>query len=237
MTAPYSESAELYDRIYRQKDYRVEAETVRELALEVNPRAGTLLEVACGTGGHLAWFARTFQVVEGVDASGDMIAAARAKLPGASLHVADMRTLALGRRFDVVTCLFGSIGYVRSIEELNGAIAAMAAHLEQGGVLILEPWFTPETWRPGTIHGSLVVDDPGLKVARFAVSSTRDRFAVAPMHYLVARPSGVTSFVENHELFLATTDEYRGAFTAAGLDVQYRADVLVRGVWIGRATR
>jgi hypothetical protein len=79
-----------------------------------------------------------------------------------------------------------------------------------------------------------VVDEADLKVARLVVSSTRDRFAVTPMHHLVARPSGVTHFVETHELLLATAHEYRAAFTRANLDVQYEPNVLVRGAWIGR---
>ena len=228
MPVPYSESAALYDRIYAFKDYRAEAEAVRRLA----PDARSLLEVGCGTGGHLVHFAEWFES-EGVDLSADMIAVARGKLPATPLHVADMRTLALGRRFDVVTCLFSSIGYVRSVDELNAAIAAMAAHVAPGGSLIVEPWFTADQWKTGTIHGSMMVDDPDLKVARLVVSSTRERFAVTPMHHLVARPSGVTHFVETHELFLATTDEYRNAFTAAGLDVRHD-DALPRGAWVGR---
>jgi ubiquinone/menaquinone biosynthesis C-methylase UbiE len=234
MNMAYSESAELYDLIYRKKDYQGEAETVRTIARRMQPNARTLLEVACGTGGHLAWFARWFES-EGTDISSDMIAVARRKLPATPLHVADMRTLALGPRFDVVACLFSGIGYVRSVDELDIAIAAMAAHLTPGGVLLVEPWFTPEAWRPGTVHGSLVVDEPELKVARLVVSSTRDRFAVTPMHHLVARPSGVNHFVETHELLLATADEYRAAFEAAGLELGHEPDVLVRGLWIGRA--
>ena len=230
MSLPYSESAALYDRIYATKDYRAEADTIRAL---VPPTARTLLEVACGTARHLQLLAQWFEV-EGVDFSPDMLAVARERMPETPLAVADMRTLALGRRFDVVTCLFSSIGYVRSLEELNAAVAAMASHLTEHGMLIVEPWFTPEQWRDGTIHGSLTVDEPDLKVARFVVSSVRDRFAVTPMHHLVARASGVTHFVETHELFLATAAEYREAFTAAGLAVRFEPDKLMRGAWIGQ---
>ena len=57
-----------------------------------------------------------------------------------ALEVADMTSFDLGRRFDVVTCLFSSIGYVGTAERLDQAIATMAAHLEPGGTLIVEPW-------------------------------------------------------------------------------------------------
>jgi hypothetical protein len=44
----------------------------------------------------------------------------------------------------------------------------------------------------------------------------------------------VTHFVETHELLLATADEYRAAFTRAGLAVEFQPDLLARGAWIGR---
>jgi SAM-dependent methyltransferase len=231
--APYTESAELYDRIYATKDYASEAAAIRALIARLHPAARTLLDVGCGTGGHLAQLAAWY-AVEGVDVSPGMLAVAQRKLPGVRLHAADMRELALGTTFDVVTSLFSGIAYVRSVAELHRAIAALAAHLAPGGVLVVEPWFTPEAWRPGTLHASFV-DDPDLKIARMVRSETRDRFAVTPMHHLVATSTGVTHFVETHELLLATIDEYRAGFEAAGLEPTFQPDGLVRGAWIGRA--
>lgn len=230
---PYTDSAELYDRIYAKKDYASEAAAIRALIARVHPDARTLLDVGCGTGSHLAHLAAWY-AVEGVDVSPGMLAVARRKLPGVPLHEADMRRLALGRTFDVVASLFSAIAYVRSVAELHAAIATLAAHVAPAGALVVEPWFTPEAWRPGTLHASFV-DDPDLKIARIVRSETRDRFAVTPMHHLVARPTGVTHFVETHELFLATTDEYRTGFESAGLTTTFEPDAFVRGAWIGRA--
>jgi SAM-dependent methyltransferase len=173
----------------------------------------------------------------GLDLSPAMLAVARAKLPGVVLHAGDMRTFELGRPFDVVACLFSGIGYVRSVEELRTSVAAMARHVARGGLLLIEPWFTPDQWHTtGQVRGSLMVDEDDLKVARFVVSETRGRFAVTPMHHLVGESTGVHHFVETHELFLATRDEYEAAFVAAGLErVRFEAEVVPRGAWVGMA--
>jgi len=235
MPSPYSSSAALYDRIYAWKAFADEAGAIRELVDTLHPGARTLLDVACGTGGHLEHLRAHF-VVEGIDGSPDMLAVARNKLGDVPLHTGDLRSFALGRRFDVVTCLFSAIGYVRSTAELDAAIATMARHLAPGGVLLVEPWFTPEQWRPGRLSGGMSVDTDELKVARFVVSSTRDRFAVTPMHHLVATKDGVEHFVETHELFLAEREELEHAFVAAALvDVRYLPDALMRGLWVGTA--
>jgi SAM-dependent methyltransferase len=235
MPVPYSRSAELYDLIYADKPFAAEAATIRELVAARHPHARTLLDVGCGTGGHLEQL-RTHFEVEGVDASPDMIAVAARKLGATPLHVGDLRSFSLPRRFDVITSLFSAIGYVHSTAELDAAIATMARHLAPGGLLLVEPWFTPAQWHPDRVHGNMCVDTPELKIARLCTSSTRDRFAITPMHHLVGTLAGVEHFVETHELFLAETAEIEHAFAAAGLrDVGYIPNVLVRGLWIGRS--
>jgi hypothetical protein len=54
----------------------------------------------------------------------------------------------LGGTYYVVTCLFSAIGILRTFERLERAITCMVRHVRPGGALIIEPWFTPEQWRP-----------------------------------------------------------------------------------------
>ena len=79
--------------------------------------------------------------------SADQIAIARQQLSDVTLHVDDMRTFQLEKTFDVIIVLFGSIGYVASVDELNSTIANMARHLNIGGLLIIEPWIHPDAWK------------------------------------------------------------------------------------------
>jgi hypothetical protein len=132
-----------------------------------------------------------------------------------------------------VTCLFSSVGYLLSLERLRAAVSAMAGHLRPGGVLIVEPWVTPEAWQAGEPH-LLTVDQPDLKIARINVSAGQGRLAVLSFSYLVGRRSGVEHFTERHETMLFTHAELLSAFEGAGLAVEHDPEGLIgRGLYIG----
>ena len=139
-----------YDLVYASKDYAAESEKLRGFIEARAPGVKTLLDVACGTGQHLHQLRNHYEV-EGLDLSEAQLQIARERIPDGAFRRGDMLNFDLGRRFDVVTCLFSSIGYMRSIDRLNETVANMARHVEPGGLLIVEPWLTPETWRPGTL--------------------------------------------------------------------------------------
>ena len=139
----FDQSAEFYDALYAWKDYPAEAARLHEIIESRAPAAATLLDVACGTGHHLEHL-RAWYSVEGVDIEPSLLEVARGRLPGVPLHMGDMRHFNLGRQFDVITCLFSSIGYMQTPVDLLHALVNMAGHLAEGGVLIVEPWLSPD---------------------------------------------------------------------------------------------
>jgi SAM-dependent methyltransferase len=229
----YRRNAKYYDAIYSWKDYAAETTKLVEfIQARARRPATTLLDVACGTGAHLAHLRSYFQV-EGVDVEPEMLNVARERLPGVTLTQGDMADFDLGRTFDVVTCLFGSIGYVMTLERLTLAVTNMARHVAPGGLLAIEPWFIPQLFHPGTIH-SLFVDQPDLRIARMNVSRIEDRLSILHFHYLVGTPQGIDYWEEQHEMALFTHDEYEATFQSAGLEVSYDAEGLWgRGLYIG----
>ncbi|MBE0635276.1 class I SAM-dependent methyltransferase [Candidatus Bipolaricaulota bacterium] len=229
----YAEMAQYYDRIYSFKDYQAEVALLIDwIETHVRSRGRRLLDVACGTGCHLEFLARAFDA-EGLDLSRELLACAARRNPKSSFHCADMRTFELASRYDVITCLFSSIGYMPSIEDLNKAVDNMARHLVPGGILLVEPWLTPEVWKPGTVHG-LFIDDPDLTIARVNTSLTQGRLSVFDLHHLVGTPEKTVHFVEHHELGLYTVEEMMEAFETSGLQTMYESDGLTgRGLYIG----
>jgi SAM-dependent methyltransferase len=228
----YTSRPQLYDLEYSSKDYAGEAETIARIALERAPAARTLLDVACGTGKHLEHLRTRFDC-EGVDLDDGLLDVARERLPGLPVQQGDMRTLDLGRTFDVVTCLFSAIGFVSGPDELDAAARALGRHVAPGGVLIVEPWLPPGEWIPNKVHVG-TAEAPGIALARMTVSGLRgERVSTTDMHYLVGTPAGIEEFTSWHELYLFTEDEMRAAFEGAGLSAEHDPDGLIgRGLWI-----
>lgn len=227
----FTRSARFYDALYSWKDYVGETAKLVALIRERNPRARTLLDVACGTGKHLELLRSHFEV-EGLDLDDQLLSIARERLPAVSLHQGDMLDFDLGKTFDVVTCLFSSVAYARTADNLVRAITTMAKHVTPGGVLVVEPFFPPEQWQPGHPF-ALFVDEADLKIARMDVARPPENgVATIEFHYLVGTPDGIEYFTEPHEIALFTHDEYREAFRAADLKPDHDPEGLMgRGLY------
>src|SRR5262245_10817884 len=102
----FTHSADIYDAIYESRnDLPAAASTIHALIQERKRTAGNaLLDVACGTGAHLALLCQHYDVA-GLDLDPGMLAMARQRLPDIPLHQADLADFDLGRQFDAVLCL------------------------------------------------------------------------------------------------------------------------------------
>jgi SAM-dependent methyltransferase len=236
MTYNYTRSPAYYDAISdaQGKDYAREAGLVLTLIKQQQAGAWTLCDVACGTGRHLEYFAEKMECV-GVDLDPYMLGLAAARCGGVELIQGDMRSLELEQRFDVVTCLFSAIGYARNESELSAAVGAMAGLLNQGGLLIIEPWVQSEEWDEGRV--SLCVADTGeLKVVRMDLAERDGERAVLNFHFLVGRRGEVESFFEQHVLTLFSWAQYEAAFASAGLSMAIdKVGISGRGLLVGQA--
>jgi SAM-dependent methyltransferase len=115
----------------------------REAAARAGGDRPALLDIGCGTGtllldvrgGHPDWW------LAGVDASAGMLAAARAKLEGASDVAwarATLEDLPLARAFDVCTSFYDTLNHLPDAAALARAFAAAAAVLRPSGLLVFD---------------------------------------------------------------------------------------------------
>jgi len=131
----YAEEAALFTRV------------LRSAAIPV----GEVLELGSG-GGHSASHLKADFVMTLVDLSEDMLEASRRLNPECRHEQGDMRTVRLGRSFDAVF-VHDAIDYMVTGSDLAEAIATAFAHCRPGGIALLEPDHTAETFEEGTGRG------------------------------------------------------------------------------------
>ena len=228
----YEKSSQYFDLLHQGKDYDASSKAIRRLIQQHNPNAKTLLDAACGTGKHIE-ILQEYYYVEGLDISPELLEIARKRCPRLTFHLGNLMNFKLNRKFDIITCLFGSIGYLTTIESVESAIAGMADHLQADGILIIEPWLSPEKFWNKRVKFD-VVDEPELKIVRMHTSKVKGRISMFDVNYLVGTPQGVRYFTELEELGLYTHEEYVSAFEMADLKVSYDEKGLFGyGLYIG----
>lgn len=232
----FSKTAALYDEIYSFKNYANECAQITEHIRSVHPTAKTVLDVACGTGEHAKFLSRDFQV-DGLDLEPGFVEIAQSKNPNGRFWHANMTDFALGRTYDVVQCLFSSIGYLKQPAQVIAAIKCFTNHLSESGVIIVEPWFAPGQWTPG-MTSMVTVDKPDLKICRMNVTEQEGNLSRVRFQYLVARSTGVEHLQEDHELALYTGDEMLSFFHQAGLTVTHDPKgIFGRGLYTAKVAR
>lgn len=232
----YALHARYYDRVYAFKDYAAEATALRAIVAIEGVTGRRWLDAACGTGAHLAHLRSGFEV-EGFDAEPAMLELARAKLPGVRLWHDDLTRVALTPTYDVISCLFGAVGHVYPEARLQAAISALARGLRPGGVLLVEPWLTPEQIDPRGRAAVGTWQDPDDEEAgcRAIVSRTDGAFAVLDTSWVIARRGApIERFDEQLRLRLYANAELAAAFAAVGLTARL-AEFGRSGLWV--ATR
>jgi SAM-dependent methyltransferase len=108
---------------------------------------GHVLDAACGTGRHSVWLAAQGHAVTGVDASADMLAKARAKLPEARFEQGDLTALPLPNgSVDAALCALALV----HLPDLAPAFAELARVVRPGGRIVISdvhPFLTALGWQ------------------------------------------------------------------------------------------
>ncbi len=159
----YANMAEWWPLLSPPCEYVEEAE---DLLRMIRERRGTgrcsLLELGCGGGSLASHLAPHFDLTL-TDLSPDMAEVCRRTVPQAQVLVGDMRSLRLGRQFDIVL-VHDAIMYATDAQQLRATFETAAAHCAPGGLAVFLPDCVRETFEPETDHGG---HDDGARGLRF----------------------------------------------------------------------
>jgi SAM-dependent methyltransferase len=206
LTAPqeYAEEAGIYLR------------TIRQFA----PQAKTMLELGSGGGNNASHLKQHFSLTL-VELSPDMIRLSQGLNPELEHIQGDMRSVRLERRFEVVF-IHDAIMYMTSLEDLRKAIRTAAWHLQPGGLVLLAPDCTRETFKPSTDSGGHDGGERGLRYLEWSWDpDPSDSTFITDYAYLLREADGsVRCLHDRHTLGLFSQEEWLEALREEGFQAQ-----------------
>lgn len=151
MTIFYGELARWWPLVSPVEEYEGEAREFLRVIVEQRPHARTALELGSG-GGHNAYYFKRHFAMTLSDLSSDMLAVSRQLNPDCEHVLGDMRTLELGRTFDVVF-VHDAIDYMTSETDLAASLETVYRHLAPDGLALVVPDHVKERYASATECG------------------------------------------------------------------------------------
>lgn len=135
--------------------YEEEAQRWKKLLIEkLGGRGKKILELGVGGGCNLSYLTQDFEA-EASDLSQKMLDLCHSLNPHIPLHLGDIRSIRLNKKFDGVL-IHDAASYLLTEEDIRQTAAAAAAHLNRGGVFIISPDYFKETF-----------EDPDTEISTF----------------------------------------------------------------------
>ena len=185
--------------------------------------ARTLLNMGCGGGKNACNLKRCFDVT-GIDISQPMLANARGLNPECDFEPADMRSCDLGRTFDAIL-IDDAITYMTCRADLAAVFATAGRHLRPGGVMVVSPDETKETFHQNRVRVSEA--EASVKPANVDVvfiendydPDPRDDTYEGTIVYLIREHGRLRTEVDTHLLGLFALETWRQCLREAGFHV------------------
>jgi ubiquinone/menaquinone biosynthesis C-methylase UbiE len=220
----YKKFAKYYDKIYADKDYSAEVEFIKWAVKKYKTGKGTrLLDVACGTGNHLVYLKNDFSVM-GIDLNSKMLEIAKEKMPEVMFKKCDMKKLNLEERFDVILCMFATIAYNLTYEELEHTLKIFYEHLSSGGVIIFDLHIHEDYWLGDRVWINTVVEKD-LQLARISPSPQKKEILDLNMIFLIKEKGKVDFDIDQHQIALFNVEKIKKVMSKIGFQTKIYAGI------------
>lgn len=212
----YGAFAYAYDRALGERFFRSVRRVLADL-LERHPaREKTHLDLACGTGLALEFFAARGWRSTGMDASVPMLSIARTR--SRRLIAADFREVPLRGTFSRITCLYDSLNHLKSRADLVAVFRAVRRVMNSESLFFFDmnhPDIYPAVWG---MKEPFVASGPGFHLEMATAFRKRDATGLALVSGWVLLPTGQrVEISERHEQRAYAEREIVDALGEAGL--------------------
>jgi SAM-dependent methyltransferase len=235
----YGELAPWWPLISPPEDYANEAIEIARVLDTAGIPVRKVLELGSGGGCNASHLKRQFTMTL-TDLSSEMLAVSSRLNPECEHHQGDMRSLRLDRPFDAVF-IHDAVDYMTTKRDLRQALTTAFEHCRPGGIAVLLPDCTRETFDPDTNHGGTDASD-GRGVRYLEWSSDpdpHDTWALTEYTFVLREPGGsVRAVHETHRFGLFSRDDWLRVladtgFKARTVDERTTEDRVPRTFFVG----
>jgi SAM-dependent methyltransferase len=231
----YDELAGWWSLLSPPSEYEAEAaDLLARLPPPADSAPATLLELGSG-GGSLAFHLKHRFRLTLTDLSPGMLAVSQAINPECEHLPGDMRSLRLGRKFDVVL-VHDAIMYATEPAEVQATLQTAAIHCRPGGTVAVLPDHIRETFVSQTDHGGHdAPDGRGLRYLEWAWDpDPADNSYIVDYAFLLRAAEGTVSVAhDRHVEGLFSRSQWLRWFAEAGVPAHNLPDPFGREIFIG----
>lgn len=196
-----------------------------------------LLELGSG-GGSLAYHLKSYFRMTLTDLSSGMLAVSQVVNPECEHLQGDMRSLRLGRQYDVVL-IHDAIMYATDPLDVQSTLRTAATHCRTGGLVVVLPDYVRENFRPATDHGGNdAPDGRGLRYLEWVwdPDPADDTYTVDYAFLLRSSDGAVSVIHDRHIEGLFSRDRWLRWFDEAGIPARSETDPFGREIFVGSKT-
>jgi len=221
----YHELAYLWPLLSPPEDYEPEAiailaviETYLKRPSDTRP---VLVEMGAGGGHALSHLAENFELLA-VDIANPMLVNCSMVCPQATTILGDMRQVELGRAVDIVL-IHDAVDYMLTVEDVQQTLANAAKHLKPGGLIIIAPTYTTESFENNQSISDQHEDRQFHVAFTSKVSLAKDapNQFVMQMAFKITENGQTTRLTDEHRCGLFSERNWLDWITEAGFEVHH----------------
>lgn len=218
----YDGLAAIYDYLVSGVDFEGWIDYLEAILTKFDYRAGTVADLACGTGKTTFPLATRGYHAFGLDIAPEMLAMAREKassmnLPVEFLH-ADMRDFQLPCQVELITCFHDGLNYLTDHNDLQKTFHCVRENLKPSGLFIFD--LNAVRWLSGAKPEVTVVEEEGLTLIwDSSYDRDKDIWEVRLTGFAMEKEGELyRKFKEVHREKAYSPEEVQAALIAAGLE-------------------
>lgn len=234
MSIFYDKLASWWPLISPPSEYAEEAAFFLSLLAETAALpSATLLELGSGGGNNAVHMKPAFSSVTLVDLSEHMLAVSRDLNPDCEHVQGDLRTVRLGRTFDVVF-VHDAIDYMTTVEDLEQALQTLFIHCKSGGIALLVPDNLRDTFASSTDHGGEDGEGRSVRFLEWTYDPDESDTTYTTDYVFVLREEGQPVKVEydQHVGGLFRLDQWLALLAQVGFTAEFVIDPYARHVFV-----